>query len=168
VLRCLTDHGKWCWRHLQIGNPRVTIVPMKTFQASISIRANPDAVWEILTDASRYTTWNTTVDKVEGRIAPGETVTVHAKLNPGRAFPVKVTEFVPGRKMVWTGGIPLGLFRGERTFTLTPRGDGAVEFHMREVFGGLLSPLIERSIPNLQPAFDEFVAALKKRAEGES
>jgi hypothetical protein len=138
---------------------------MKTFQVSTVIRATPDAIWEILTDASRYTTWNTTVDKVEGRIAPGEKITVHAKINPGRAFPLKVAEFVPGKKMVWTGGMPLGLFKGERTFALTPRGDGTVEFRMSEVFDGLLSPLIERSIPNLQPAFDEFAAALKKRAE---
>jgi hypothetical protein len=138
---------------------------MKTFQASTSIRASTDAIWKILTDASKYTTWNTTVDKVEGRIAPGEQITVHAKLSPGRAFPVKVTEFEPGRRMVWTGGMPLGLFKGERTFILTGRGDGAVEFRMSEVFSGLLSPLIERSIPNLQPAFDEFASALKQRAE---
>jgi hypothetical protein len=140
---------------------------MKTFQASISIHTTADALWAILTDASKYTTWNTTVDKVEGRIAPGEKVTVHAKLSPGRAFPVKVTEFVPGRRMVWTGGMPLGLFKGERTFTLTEAGEGRVEFLMSEVFSGLLSPLIERSIPNLQPAFDEFAADLKKQAEGE-
>jgi hypothetical protein len=138
---------------------------MRTFQVSIAVRASAEAIWEILTDASRYTTWNTTVDKVEGRIAPGQKVTVHAKLSPGRAFPVKVTEFVPGKKMIWTGGMPLGLFKGERTFTLTPLGDGKVEFRMSEVFGGLLSPLIERSIPNLQPAFDEFAADLKRRAE---
>src|SRR5882757_7605263 len=111
---------------------------MKTFQVSTSINATADAIWQILTDASKYTTWNKTVDRVEGRIAPGEKVTVHAKLSPGRAFPVKVTEFVPGRKMVWAGGIPLGLFRGERTFTLTERGDGRVEFRMSEVFSGLL------------------------------
>jgi hypothetical protein len=138
---------------------------MKTFQASILIRATPAAIWEILTDASRYTTWNSTVAEVEGRIAPGEKVTIHSKLNPGRAFPVTVTEFVPEKKMIWTGGMPLGLFKGERTFTLTPQRDGAVEFHMVEIFGGLLSPLIERSIPDLQPAFDEFAAALRKRAE---
>jgi hypothetical protein len=138
---------------------------MKMFRVATSIRATPDAIWQILTDAARYTTWNTTVDRVEGRIAQGEKVTVHAKINPGRAFPVKVSEFVPGRKMVWTGGMPLGLFKGERTFTLTPRSDGTVEFRMSEVFGGPLSPLIERSIPDLQPAFDEFAAALKKRAE---
>jgi hypothetical protein len=138
---------------------------MKTFQASTSIDASTAAIWEILTDASKYTTWNKTVDKVDGRIAAGEKVTVHAKLSPGRAFPVRVTEFVPGKKMVWTGGMPLGLFKGERTFTLNERGDGTVEFRMSEVFSGLLSPLIERSIPNLQPAFDEFAASLKKRAE---
>ena len=138
---------------------------MKTFQASTSIRATPEAIWEILTNASQYTAWNTTLDKVEGRIAPGEKVTLHAKLSPGRAFPVKVTKFVPAKKMVWTGSMPLGLFKGERTFTLTPQTGGSVEFRMSEVFSGLLSPLIERSIPDMQPAFDEFAASLKKRGE---
>jgi len=69
--------------------------------------------------------------------------------------------------MVWTGGMPLGLFKGERTFTLTPTADG-VRFAMREVYTGLLAPLIGRSIPDLQPAFDEFAAALKLRAESGS
>jgi hypothetical protein len=66
--------------------------------------------------------------------------------------------------MVWTGGMPLGLFRGVRTYTLTPK-DGGVEFSMTEVFSGLMSPLIAGSIPDLQPSFDEFAAALKRRAE---
>ncbi|MEP7354501.1 MAG: SRPBCC domain-containing protein [Acidobacteriota bacterium] len=138
---------------------------MKAFQVSTMIRATPSAIWALLTDAPGYLAWNTTVDKVEGRIALGEKVTVHPRISSGRAFPVKVTEFVPEQKMVWTGGMPLGLFKGERTFLLTPKGDGLVEFSMREVFSGLMSPLIERSIPNLQPAFNEFGAALKARAE---
>ncbi|MEZ5356187.1 MAG: SRPBCC domain-containing protein [Bryobacteraceae bacterium] len=139
---------------------------MKTFEAAVTIRATPESVWRILTDANGYPEWNTTVDRVDGRIAPGEKVTVRAKISPGRGFPVKVTEFEPARKMVWSSGMPLGLFRGERTFTLTPSGDGVVQFRMREVFQGLLSPLIERSIPDLQPTFEEFAAALQKRAEG--
>ena len=149
-----------------IGNRCVTIALMKTFQASTLIHATPGAIWAILTDASQYTSWNTTVDQVQGRIALGEKVTVHAKINPGRAFPVQVSEFVPEKKMVWTGGMPLGLFRGERTFTLNAVSNGLVEFRMIEVYRGLLSPLIEKSIPDLQPAFEEFAAALKKRAEG--
>ena len=45
--------------------------------------------------------------RVEGRIAPGEKIKVVSEANPSRAFPVTVTEFVPGRKMVWSGGMPL-------------------------------------------------------------
>jgi hypothetical protein len=138
---------------------------MKTFATSILIQAPPARVWALLTDAPAYPSWNTTVDKVEGRIALGEKITVHAKINPGRAFPVKVTELTPNERMVWTGGMPLGLFKGERTFTLEAKGDG-VEFAMREVFSGLFSPMIEKSIPDLTPAFEEFAAALKRRAEG--
>src|SRR5262249_16703822 len=78
---------------------------------------------------------------------------------------LKVSEYVPGKKMVWEGGMPLGLFKGERTYTLTNRTDGSVEFSMREVYSGLMAPLITRSIPDLQPSFDEFAEALKKQEE---
>ena len=140
---------------------------MKTFAATAAIRASPGKIWALLTDAAAYSSWNPAVERVEGRIASGEKLTVYPKRKAGRAFPVRVTEFVPETAMTWTGGMPLGLFSGVRTFRLTPRGDGLVDFSMREVFSGLLAPLIEKSIPDLQPAFDEFAAALKKRAEGE-
>lgn len=138
---------------------------MKRFAASSSIHATPERIWSILTDAPRYPEWNSTVDKVDGRIAPGERIALHVKLSPGRAFPVTVSAFDPPRRMVWRGGMPLGLFVGERVFELTPRGGGAVELSMRETFTGLLAPLIGRTLPDMQPAFDEFVAALKREAE---
>lgn len=139
---------------------------MLTFQTSTEIKANPERIWSLLTDASGYPSWNTTVDRVEGRIAPGEKIKVHAKISPGRAFPVKVLELTPPERMVWGGGMPLGLFKGIRTFTLTRSpGSDSVRFEMREVFSGPLSALIERTLPNLQPAFDEFAASLKRRAE---
>ena len=140
---------------------------MKSFAVSTQIRATPDAVWAILSDGTKWLEWNPTVEKVEGAIASGSKLKVFTKLSPGRAFPVRVTEFTPPRQMVWTGGMPLGLFRGVRTYTLTPTGDG-VEFSMREVFSGLMAPLITRSIPDLQPSFEEFAAALKRRAEPEA
>jgi hypothetical protein len=138
---------------------------MKKFATTLSIRAKPETVWMLLTDAPGYPLWNSTVERVAGRIAPGETITVYAKAAPGRAFPLKVTAFQPPDEMIWSGGMPLGLFRGTRSFTLTPRGDGTVQFSMREDFSGLLAPLITRSIPDLQPAFDTFAADLKRRAE---
>src|SRR5271165_1562907 len=138
---------------------------MTSFATRTTIAATPETIWQILTDAPNYPSWNTTVSGVEGRIAPGETVTVHAKVSPGRAFPVKVATFEVPRRMVWSSGMPLGLFKGERTFDLRPSADGSVEFSMREEYSGLMAPLITKSIPDLQPAFDEFAACLKARAE---
>jgi hypothetical protein len=140
---------------------------MKVFSVKTSIRATPERIWALLSDAAGYTRWNNTVEKVDGRIALGERVAVHPKTNPGRAFPLKVTEFEPSRRMVWIGGMPLGLFKGERTFTLEPGASGDVEFSMREQYTGLMAPLISRSIPDLQPAFDEFASDLKRAAEGD-
>ena len=138
---------------------------MRSFSSSIAIQAAPEAVWQVLTDAPAYPQWNTTVTRVDGSIALGQKVTVHAKVAPGRAFPVKVVTFDAPRRMVWSGGMPLGLFKGDRVFELRAMSGGGVEFTMREDYSGLLAPLITKSIPDLQPAFDEFAACLKARTE---
>jgi hypothetical protein len=137
---------------------------MKSYEAKSVIDASPEQVWSALIDAAGYPTWNSGVDKVDGRIAAGEKITVHAAVNPGRAFPVKVTDFQPASRMTWSGGMPLGLFKGVRTFTLTPRGEGT-EFTVREEYTGPLLPLIWRSMPDLGPSFDQFATGLKHRAE---
>ena len=137
---------------------------MKRFSASIEINAPAERVWSILTNAKAYPSWNSTVDKVDGEIAARQKVTVYAKATPGRAFPLTVSAFEPATRMVWSGGMPLGLFTGARTYTLTPQGT-AVSFTMTEEFTGLMAPLITRSIPDLQPAFDAFARDLKKAAE---
>jgi hypothetical protein len=138
---------------------------MKAYDASSTIAASPEALWAILTDAPAYSKWDSGVDKVEGSIAPGEKIKVVSKANPGRAFPVKVSEFEPGRRMVWSGGMPLGLFKGVRTFTLSPQRDGSTRFSVREEYTGPLLPLIWRSMPDLGPSFDQFATGLKARAE---
>jgi hypothetical protein len=138
---------------------------MKAFAVKTSIRATPERIWTLLTDAAGYPRWNNTVEKIDGKIARSERIKVQAKINPGRTFPVMVTGFEPWSRMVWTGGMPLGLFKGERTFTLTPASNGDTEFSMREEYTGLMAPLIGRSIPDLQPAFDEFASDLKRAAE---
>ncbi len=138
---------------------------MKTFATNISINSPLPTIWTLLTDAPAYPQWNPTVVRIEGTIAQGEKIKVFAAISPKRAFPVKVAELVQNAKMVWSSGMPFGLFKAERTFTLTPSADGSVEFSMREVFSGLMSPLIERSIPDLQPDFERFAQALKSTAE---
>jgi hypothetical protein len=139
---------------------------VKAYDAGAVIQASPAVIWAILTDAPSYPAWDSGVERVEGRIAAGEKIKVVSQADPGRAFPVRVTEFTPGQRMTWSGGMPLGLFRGVRSFTLSPQGDGATRFAMREEYSGPLLPLIWRSMPDLGPSFEQFATGLKQRAEG--
>jgi hypothetical protein len=138
---------------------------VKYYEASSVIAAGPEKIWPVLVDGAGYADWDSGVDKVEGRIAPGEKIKVYVKVNPGKAFPVKVVEFEPGQLMRWAGGAPLGLFKGVRTYRLTPQGDGTTKFTMREEYTGPLLPLIWPSIPDLGPSFTQFANGLKQRVE---
>ena len=138
---------------------------MFSYSATTTIHAAPDAIWRLLTDAPGYPRWDPGVDRIEGTIAPGNSIKAFTKRDPKRAFPAKVSDFVPGRKMTWSGGMPLGLFKGVRTFTLTPQADGSIEFTLREAYSGPLLPLFARSIPNLTRTFEDFAAGLKAFAE---
>lgn len=138
---------------------------MKEFSATTTIHASPETIWGILTDAASYPEWDPYAERIEGKIALGESIKAYTKLSPGRAFPVKVSEFVPGQRMTWRGGMPLGLFKGVRTFTLSQQANDAVQFTVREVFSGPLLPLIGRSLPDMTEPFAQFVDGLKKRAE---
>ena len=137
---------------------------MLSYSAKSTINAKPETIWAILTDAPKYPTWDPGVIKIDGTIASGNKITAHSKISPNRAFPVTVSEFVPNKKMVWSSAMPLGLFKGARTFTLTPKGD-SVEFDVREEFSGLLLPLIGRTIPDLSQNFQDFADGLKAEAE---
>lgn len=137
---------------------------MKTYGVSITINASPETIWRILSDASGYPAWDLSMDHIEGKLALGETVKFFTKFSP-QAFPVKVTVFEPGKKMVLTGGMPLGLFKSERMHTLTPADNGLTKFYTEEIFSGLLLPVFGRNIPDLTDNFKGFVAALKKQAE---
>jgi len=133
------------------------------YQASISINATASTVWSILIDSSRYPDWEPNITKVDGEIALNQQITVHTKLSD-RAFPVTVAQLTEAQKMQWVGGLPLGLFKGVRTFSLRPQ-DTQTVFEMNEVFSGPLLFLMRRMMPDLQPSFDAFAQALKAKAE---
>lgn len=135
------------------------------YTAEATIEASADLVWEILADAPGYVTWDSGVEKVEGEIAPGGKIKLFSKVNPGRAFPVKIAIVEPSRVMTWTGGMPLGLFKGVRTFTLVGTTPNQTAFTMREVFTGPMLGMVAKKMPDLQPAFDQFAAGLKAEAE---
>ncbi len=138
---------------------------MKKFEAEATINATPEKIWGILTDTDKWPEWDPFCEKIEGKVALGQKVKAFSKLSPGRGFSVKVTELVPNERMTWSGGMPFGLFKGVRTYVLSPNVEGAVDFTMREVFSGPMLALIGGSLPDLSEAFEKFAEGLKNRAE---
>ncbi len=129
----------------------------------ITVEAAPSAIWALLTNAQDFPRWNSTVQSIQGKIAPGETILLRATIAPERTFKLRVTTFAPSERMVWQDGTPL--FRGVRQYTLTSRDDGATEVTMMETITGLMLPMIAGSLPDQGPSFEQFLADLKAEAE---
>lgn len=136
----------------------------KQYQVSREIDAPAQRVWALLTDAGSYRDWNPTIVSLDGRIALGETIRLVSTLNPKRTFKLKVATMDAPQRMVWSDGMPLGLFTGERTYVLDERG-GRTQFSMTERFTGPLSGLITKAIPDMTDSFAQFADGLKAAAE---
>lgn len=137
---------------------------MKSYEAAVTIAATPQKVWDTLTDISAWPTWDSGVLEIEGGTKPGDKIKLVSEANPKRAFSLRVAESSPPSSMVWAGGMPLGLFKGVRTYKLRPDG-ATTHLVMREEYTGVMLPLIWKSMPDLQPSFDKFVTGLKERVE---
>jgi hypothetical protein len=131
---------------------------------SINIKAGPERIWSLLTNAKDFSRWNSTVQSIEGNIALGETIHLKTIATPERTFNLKVTEFKPYASMIWKDGMA-PFFSGERRYTLTPRSDGSTDFSMVETFSGLMLPMIAGSLPDFRATFEQYAADLKAEAE---
>lgn len=131
---------------------------------AINIKAKPDKIWALLTDAQNFPRWNSTIQSIEGTIALGETIKLRATIAPKRTFSLKVTQLEPNSVMVWQDG-SLPVFKGVRRFTLTPRNDGSTDFFMAEEFSGVMLPLIAGSLPDFRESFEHYAADLKRASE---
>ncbi|MEM9886181.1 MAG: SRPBCC domain-containing protein [Bacteroidota bacterium] len=134
----------------------------KTFSRTTAINQtiNVDlpTVWGLLTDASNYASWNSTVISIEGKIQEGEKIKLKSTLDANRTFKLKVKEMIPNQKLVW------GDAMGERTYLLQKVTEGTL-FTMTEKIGGPIFPLFASKIPSFDESFEQFTADLKNEAE---
>lgn len=134
----------------------------KTFNRTTSIaqqiNANPEVIWSLLTNASDYPNWNSTIVSIEGNIVEGEKIRLTSTLDTSRTFKLKVKEFVPNERLVWGDGL------GQRTYTLEKNETGVL-FNMTEKIGGFMFPLFANKIPSFDASFETFVSDLKSKAE---
>jgi len=137
----------------------------KTFSRTTSganvIEASQELIWEILTDASSYAQWNSTVIEIQGKIEKGEKIYLKSTLDPDRTFKLKINEMDAPKQLIW------GDMMGKRKFTLDSNRLGTT-FTMTEKIGGLMFPLFANKIPSFDESFTQFAADLKKEAERRS
>jgi len=133
------------------------------YSVGVNVKAKPEQVWALMTNAADFPRWNSTVKSIDGKIASGETIKLVATISPERVFNLHVVEFTPQKKMVWSDGN--AMFKGVRTYMLTPKADGSTDFTMSEVYTGLMLPMIAGSLPDFIPTFEQYVSDLKKEAE---
>jgi uncharacterized protein YndB with AHSA1/START domain len=135
----------------------------KTFsrQTSVSIDINADAaiIWALLTNASDFARWNSTIVYIKGNIALGKKIELKARIDEKRTFKIKIKEFTPEKHMRW------GDAMGNRDFTLTSNQNGGITFSMSEKIGGPIFPLFAAMIPSFDEAFEQYAADLKHEAE---
>ncbi len=134
----------------------------KTFSRTTAIgqtiHANISTVWRLLTNASDYPKWNTTIVSLEGEIRLGEKIKLKSTLDTSRTFTLKVKEMIPNQRLVW------GDAMGKRIYLLEKKGAATV-FTMTEKIGGPIFPLFANKIPSFDESFEQFVSDLKKEAE---
>ena len=134
------------------------------YRARRHIDAAPDRLWSALLEVGSWPAWDMGVTRIEGAAVDGGKVQVYSEASPGRAFPVRVAVDQDRRVMTWTGGMPLALFTGLRTFRVTAVGGGS-ELDVHEQFTGPLVGPMSTRMPDLQPSFEKFVDGLKAHCE---
>ena len=107
---------------------------------SVNIAADQSIVWALLTHASDFQRWNSTVVSIKGEIKEDGAIELKSTLDSKRVFKLKVKEFIPEKRLVW------GDAMGSRVYTLD-KNAGGILFTMSEKIGGPLFPLFAGMIP---------------------
>lgn len=136
----------------------------RSTSVSIQIDADPAIIWTLLTNASDFPRWNSTVISLEGEIREGNKIKLKSTVDSSRTFKLKVKSMNPETEMIWKSGAA-PFFRGVRTYSITRNPDGTSTFTMKEKLGGLMFPMASKSIPPFDESFEQFAKDLKKEAE---
>lgn len=130
--------------------------------AEALINARTAIVWDVLTDTSNVTVWDSGITEIVGDMRDGGTIRIRRD-NRRRHLSLRV-EQLPGRVMQWRAGVPFGLLRRAFTVVATPEY-GQVHLRIRHEISGPLAFLAAKKTLVSQARLQVFVDAVKERAE---
>jgi len=135
---------------------------MRNFSISVDVKASPERVWEVLSDAERWHEWTpsvTSVELLDKPIAVGGRAVIRQPELPPAKF--KITALEPGRSFTWVTGIP-GIVFVHAKHTAEPAPLGArVTLALR--FDGLLGGVMGKKTAELNHRYLRMEAAGLKR-----
>jgi hypothetical protein len=136
---------------------------VRSSESETLINARPSTVWEILTDTSNVTVWESGIAAIEGEMRDGGTIRITMNGDERRGPRMRVQQ-LPGELMRWRAALPLGLLHRTFTVSLSPEG-GQTRLRITHELGGLLSPFAGQGMPASADSLETFVEAVRKRAE---
>ena len=141
---------------------------MALLHTEITISATPEKVWSVFSDFASYPEWNPFVIRLEGEVAPGNTIAIQLQPPNGKqmGFRPKVLKYEAAKELRWKGRLLMpGIFDGEHFFQLEALPDGSTKFIQGEKFSGMLVPFLKKMLTDTGQGFNSLNQALKKRVE---
>ena len=135
----------------------------------VNIDAPADKVWAALTDFPNYPAWNPYIVEASGTLKVGEKLKIVEEIGGRRrSHTVLVTRFEPAeRELDWQASVvPAALLQWSEGFSVEAVDAGHSRVTLRISHQGLLASTFRKYNKNRDlHAFQEFAAALKKKAE---
>lgn len=105
---------------------------------STDIEAPADVVWATLTDPEGMSSWSSSLQRIDGDLREGGTITVALKaFGLTRRLDHALIEYVPGQVLAWSDPFLLGM-RDHHRLAITSTGETTCRFtNTDEVKGGL-------------------------------
>lgn len=135
-------------------------------QNTVDITASPEAVWSQLVDCVSWPQWYKHCSDVS-ILGGGRLISAHSKFRfntLGFYFEPEVVTFEPRRLLVWSAKGPAGT-SGSHAWYIDPRPDGCRVITEESQIGLLLFFLRVRTRNRLLTSHEEWLRALKERAE---
>ena len=103
----------------------VALLARKSVRAELTVQADPEQVWSVLTDPGSYEDWNPILISVDGEFAEGQTLSGAMKSPDGSVTMVapKIKKLVPNVVLSQVGGVP-GILTFDHSWKLEPVNGG--------------------------------------------